>query len=139
MEAVRGDALDAAVRRALDCSIRSDANIQTRTGFLIGARLYRDRGPVPEDMAMGLVVDLLRDGEVKLTGSANLRDSPYGEPVDWMRFSAPDPGWGERGGSEIEHWTMRVRGDAGQSLVDFARRRYWAGEYEVPLKEAWKR
>jgi len=134
LRAVRGPSVDDAVQRSLDLGIRPD-NVNNLTGrnTMIGARLYRDRGGLADGIAIGIVVDLVRDGEIKMTWRARFHDSPFGKPVDWMRFNPPEPDWNESP-DELERWRVRVRGDAGQCLTDFSRDKYWAGEYEVPLR-----
>jgi hypothetical protein len=135
IDPVRSTETDAAVRRALRAALRSDPNPPTQTKYMLGAQLYRDKGPLPEDLAVGATVQFKRDGQVAAEWPLLMKDSPYGEPVDWSRINAPEPGWNEDDDADMARWTVTVRGNAAVAMRDLTRNKYWDGEWTVPLTE----
>jgi hypothetical protein len=132
---VTGAQIDAAMRLALAAALRRDSNKNTSTGYMLGARLYRDKGPIPPDVAVGVTVEFRRDGQVMGQWPLVMNDSPYGEPVDWVRINPPSPGWDEEDASDLARWTVTVRGSAEVALRDLTRDRYWRGEWTVPVDQ----
>lgn len=134
---VRSSELDETMKRVLRVGLRADANPSTGTDLLLGANLYREQGPVPDDVAVGVTVELLRDDQVMGSWPLLLHDSRFalGHAVDWIRIATPAPGWNLKDPSDAGRWKARVRGDAATALGDLRRSRYWAGEFEVPLQD----
>jgi hypothetical protein len=128
-------ALDAAVRQSLQTGLRRDVNQATETEYVLGARLFRSKGLLPDDVAVGVVIELRRDGVTAASWSLIMIDSPFGEPVDWIRISAPAPGWDLSNPSDLKRWTVHVRGSPDVAIGDFSRTRAWSGQYTVPLSE----
>ncbi len=135
MTPVLSNMIDAAIRRSLDVGFANDPNPPAGIDMMVGARLFRSRAPILDDVAVGIVVELKRDAEVMKEWVLVMRNSPYGEPVDWIRFKRPTPGWNDQDAAEMDRWTVRVRGDVEAALNDLKRPRYWAGEYTVPLTD----
>lgn len=135
MTPVQSNMIDAAIRRSLDVGFADDPIPAIGTDMKVGARLFRSRAPILGDVAVGIVVELKRDTEVVKEWVLVMRDSPYGEPVDWIRFKRPTPGWNDQDAAEMDRWTVRVRGDVEAALTDLRRTRYWAGDYTVPLTD----
>jgi hypothetical protein len=115
----------------MDIGIRRDRRTtgSTTTDFTLGVRLYRDRGPVPDDLAIAVKVELIQDGQIRAQWTLLPYDSAYGEPVDWQRVNLADSY------SSPDGWTVRVRGSPIDALRDVKRPRCWAGEYTIPLAE----
>src|SRR5262249_9448394 len=128
-------AVDAAVHRALQVAIGTDQNGATGTNLMLGARLYRERGPLPRDLAIAVVLELRSEGELVQSWPLFMHDSAFGEPVDWIRINMPSPGWNSDDPGDLAHWTVRVRGDPVVALGDFRRDRCWAGEFSCPLTQ----
>lgn len=135
VEMVADAELTKAVKRALRGGVRPDKNATTETSHMLGFHLYRKEGPIAPDLGVGMSVDFLYDGETRATFSLCPLESAYGDPVDWLRINAPDPGWIETDPESMARWTVRIRGDANVALRDAKRRRFWGGEYTAPLKD----
>lgn len=138
--AVRGDTLDAAVTAALDDGVVlwQEGTLPAAIRFDAGAT----SGPEFTGVALGLVIDLLEDGQVRRRTriwwpggdpQAAMRAGwePAEEDAEALRRLADDP-------SQATRWTMRVRSDP-----DIARRAaspertaYWDGDIAIPLKAA---
>jgi hypothetical protein len=122
--------LDAAVRAAMDLGIRKDVNAATKTNWILGVRVHRDRGPIPSDLAIALRIDLLFEDQPRAGWPLRPYDSMYGDPADWTRINLP-----EQALSGSPGWTIRVRGDAAAALLDVTRPKCWTGEFTVPVSE----
>jgi hypothetical protein len=118
--------LDDRVRQALEVGLQGDT---------LGARLYRGRGPVPDDVAVGLTVEFYRDGTMVKSWPLQLCDTAFGEPVDWIRIQPLEPGWHEDDPSDLARWTVTVKGDPAVALRDFVRPKAWAGAFTMSLKQ----
>jgi hypothetical protein len=102
---------------------------------MFGVRLDRDWGPVPSDLAVGVVVELFRDGK-KMSGCPLCPlGSMYGAPTGWIRIDGQQAAWNEEDPAEMLRWTVRIRRDARTAMHDVERRRCWSGEYTMPLGE----
>lgn len=130
------ESLTAGVQRSLDFSVIPEPQHHVRHWVNFAVRLHRSRGPVPDDVAIGIIVELVHDDDVVLTSTPSLRDTRFGDPGDGQGRALDFGAFGDGG---IERWKLRIRGDTVQSLIDFDRTRYWAGTYEVPLADALRR
>jgi hypothetical protein len=135
--AVKGPSLDAAVKKALQ------VNVSTWNGSAgptpeRNLAIYIDRTKAPElrGIALGLTVDLLKNGTLLHTLKFDeLTDDGFtGSTMraiatpDAFHTNTLDP-------ADVPHWTIRIRGDAEASLREFDCEKYWAGQIDYPLKD----
>lgn len=96
----------------------------------------------PSDCAVGLRLEVLRDGECVATGERFIFNHPAADGIgsinrDNLMMTCPLR-WTGRAPTLAEDlasaaWTLRAVGDPTVSLRDFNRSRYWAGTIELPI------
>jgi len=135
---VSGAALDAAVASAFE-----DGVVLWQLGDLPAAIRFNANATSGDDftgVAIGLVIDLLEDGQVRRRTriwwpggdpQAGMRAGwePPEEDIESLRRLALDPDTGAR-------WSMRVRSDAdlAQRATSAGRPSYWEGELMLPIR-----
>ena len=135
---VTGDALNAAVASAFD-----DGVVLWQLGDLPAAIRFDASATSGEDfsgVAVGLVVDLLENGQVRRRTriwwpggdpQAGMRAGwePPEEDIEALRRLASDP-------DASAQWTMRVRSDAdlARRATSAARPSFWEGELTLPIR-----
>jgi hypothetical protein len=135
IEPERGEALDAAAREAIKLRAFSE------TGGNAGVSIHIDRTGVPllEEIALGCIIEVVHEGEVvEAIRFGREHEGAYGRAgMSYMNL-ATSTAMSARSAEELRSggWALRVRGDAKASLREFDRERYWAGEFEIPLAEA---
>lgn len=127
---------DPRVVEAIDRHLRVgilEGDIQSGYTHMLGARLFRSMAPALDGIAVGLVVELRRDGKTVQSWDLIMQDGAGGDGTDWVRFNPPKPMWNKDDPADMTRWSIRVRGSADVALRDLARERYWRGEFEGPL------
>jgi hypothetical protein len=108
-------------------------------------RLYRpdQMSLSPNNVAFGLIVELLHDGNVVARGNSDpeLRSTDLKLDNDqWSKLVLPDDSDGPEKHPKLadptaQGWTIRVRGDGRLSLAMLRATRFWAGIVDMPLKD----
>ena len=97
-----------------------------------GLVILLDRPPDDplEDIGVGYVVELLRDGATVGKWRMPLRLS---EPAAYEPIDLPAEAWMNH--AELTHWSLRVTGLSELAVCDWKRQRVWAGQFTLPLTE----
>ena len=137
IEPVDGLHIDGLMKRALATKIMFLKQASGYKGW-ISIRLDRTVAPVLAEIAFGLSLDFLCDGEtvenirVPPDPSSGFWSARTPEPNGSAWFTALDPSLADDP-TESSRWTIRIRGDGEMALRDWDRDKYWAGEFTVPL------
>lgn len=136
-EAYEGPEADE-LARALFSLVVEGSNKSGCSEFIIGLT-DMTRSNMPEDVGLGVVIELRRDGEVHGTWNWCLnRARPGTNACQWGARLCDAIRCDFDNASDVARWSIRVRGSAGVAVVDISKKRYWRGEFEVPLAEVLK-
>jgi hypothetical protein len=134
IERVSDPGIDAIVKRALRLRLNRYVYPAIGSDMVLDADLFRSQATELDDIAIGLQIELVHDGEVTQSFSIAMIDSAVGDPTPigslYFRGAAS---WHDLSEEELGRWTVRVRGDAQMSLLDFNRDSYWSGNFEQPI------
>jgi hypothetical protein len=106
---------------------------QDGVGIRIAPRSSRRSGP--SEFAIGLRLEVLRDGEVVATGThalQNLTSRWEHDPYAPLRWIINPPTASNMG---LHEWRLRVTGDPEVALRDYETNTYWSGSLSMPIIE----
>jgi hypothetical protein len=105
-------------------------------------RVVRGDEPLLADVALGMEVSFLRDGEVAHTESfalMSMRSTFPGTWGYWVRMKDFADSWDESDPADLARWRVRITGSGDQAIKDLNRESYWAGMLEYPLMQVLRR
>lgn len=134
---VRSGKLDVDVRNAVHvCAGNYDGFRQNGN---ISISMDRSKHPELDEVALGFLVELLRNGELLESKRVTMgyKTKPFAlmyssQPQSELAADAEFHHWPTSGDS-WNAWSIRIRGDGRAALADWHRDKYWAGEFTVPL------